>query len=271
MNRYDWYPGDYLRDTLDLSMVEDCAYRRLLDAYFSTEKRLDSASVFRIARCQSRSEKLATQRVLDRFFRLETVDGHSAWVNDRAEREIAKARPKIRAARENGKKGGRPPKQKPDGKPSGLASEEPKPNPERKLPSPSPSPSPTSPKGDDPPLPPQGAFRLTKDWDCGWMQLATCTVIPEWAHSLLLDRFKAVHLSRETTRTDTQWRQSYTSWAAREWQERRPKPDSVERDEWGRTPAEVKAQRERKAKEDAWLEKRAELERQRKAEKLGVG
>lgn len=35
---YSWFPGDYLRDTGHLSMIEDAAYRRLLDAYYMAGK-----------------------------------------------------------------------------------------------------------------------------------------------------------------------------------------------------------------------------------------
>jgi len=58
---YRFFPGDYLRDTGDLSMVEDCAYRRLLDHYYS-EERLPSENLrlYRICRATAPDEQRAS-------------------------------------------------------------------------------------------------------------------------------------------------------------------------------------------------------------------
>jgi len=40
MNYYQHHLGDYLRDTAHLSMLEDGAYRRLIDAYYIRERPL---------------------------------------------------------------------------------------------------------------------------------------------------------------------------------------------------------------------------------------
>lgn len=165
MNRYDRYPGDYLRDTIDLSMAEDGAYTRLLDWYYANERPIEHDRRFQVARAHSPEEQKITQWVLDRFFRFVGSglnDGFGQWVHDRAELEIKQAKPKILAARINGKKGGRPPK-KDQEKPSGLANENPVGNPLGKLPSPSPSPSKdlpplpsvASPQGEPPEVPPK--------------------------------------------------------------------------------------------------------------------
>ena len=151
LNRYDFYPGDYLRDTLTLTIAQDGVYRRLLDHYYSSEVPLaDEQEAFAAARCRTREEEEITQWVLRRFFEF-TPDG---FRHTKADREIAKARPKIEAARRNGALGGRPKKQ--DDKPSRFSvglpeetqtvtqvetqtvtQEEPTNNPGRKLPSPS--------------------------------------------------------------------------------------------------------------------------------------
>ena len=108
MNYYERYCGDYQRDTAHLSLAEHGAYTMLLDTYFSVEKPLpsDLPSLYRVCRAMTRLEQQAVKSVVDQFFPLSPADGFRH--NQRADREIAKARPKIEAARNNGRKGGRP-------------------------------------------------------------------------------------------------------------------------------------------------------------------
>src|SRR5690349_2244523 len=110
MNYYERYCGDYQRDTAHLSLAEHGAYTMLLDTYFSVEKPLpeDLASLYRVCRAMTRLEQQAVKTVAEQFFPVSQDDGLRH--NQRADREIAKARPKIEAARINGRKGGRPPK-----------------------------------------------------------------------------------------------------------------------------------------------------------------
>jgi uncharacterized protein YdaU (DUF1376 family) len=110
MNYYERYCGDYQRDTAHLSLAEHGAYTMLLDTYFSVEKPLSSdlASLYRVCRAMTRLEQQAVKAVAEQFFPISDLDGLRH--NPRADREIAKARPKIEAARINGRKGGRPPK-----------------------------------------------------------------------------------------------------------------------------------------------------------------
>ncbi|ARO87726.1 DUF1376 domain-containing protein [Nitrosospira lacus] len=112
MNYYERYCGDYQRDTAHLSLAEHGAYTMLLDTYFSVEKPLpkELPALFRVCRAMTRVEQQAVKAVADQFFPISGIDGlrHNA----RADREIAKARPKIEAARINGRKGGRPSKEK---------------------------------------------------------------------------------------------------------------------------------------------------------------
>jgi uncharacterized protein YdaU (DUF1376 family) len=93
---YAFYPGDYGRDTAHLSLVEDGAYRRLLDYCYSTGKPIPTCveQVFRICRAFVPEEQAAVQSVLRQFF-LEQPDG---WHNPRAESELCKSRG-IRAKR----------------------------------------------------------------------------------------------------------------------------------------------------------------------------
>lgn len=112
MNYYERYCGDYQRDTAHLSLAEHGAYTMLLDTYFSVEKPLpeELTSLFRVCRAMTRVEQQAVRAVTEQFFPVSGIDGlrHNA----RADREIAKARPKIEAARINGRKGGRPSREK---------------------------------------------------------------------------------------------------------------------------------------------------------------
>lgn len=106
MNYYERHLGDYAKDTAHLSMMEHGAYNLLLDRYYATEVGIPEGQAHRVARARSKEEKQAVDVVLDEFFEL--VDG--VWINNRTESEIAKFRRKSDAARENGKKGGRPKK-----------------------------------------------------------------------------------------------------------------------------------------------------------------
>jgi len=84
-----WYYGDYMRDTGHLSLVEDGAYRRLLDHYYATRKPLPAIAeqLQRICRAVADEEKEAVLIVVQQFFILE-ADGYH---NRRADEEIAKA------------------------------------------------------------------------------------------------------------------------------------------------------------------------------------
>ena len=108
MNYYEHHLGDYAKDTAHLSMLEHGAYRLLLDRYYGTEAGIPADQAHRVARARSRDEKAAVDAVLGEFF---TLAG-GVWINKRADEEISKAQVKIAAAKENGKKGGRPKKVK---------------------------------------------------------------------------------------------------------------------------------------------------------------
>lgn len=97
MNYYEHHLGDYLRDTVHLSMLEDAAYRRLLDAYYTREGPLpaDPRECCKLARAASRAERDAVQRVLEQFFQLEETGHHQR----RADAEIARFQDKQRKAR----------------------------------------------------------------------------------------------------------------------------------------------------------------------------
>jgi uncharacterized protein YdaU (DUF1376 family) len=113
MNFYRRFPGDYARDTKHLSMLEHGAYVLLLDAIYSTEKPLpkDETLLFRICSAYTKREKEAVRRVLHEFF----YEKPTGFSNNKFEKELAHAESRVNAARENGKLGGRRPKQEPTG------------------------------------------------------------------------------------------------------------------------------------------------------------
>ncbi len=88
MNYYDHHIGDYIKDTAHLSMLEDSAYRRLIDAYYTRETPLPEGrkACQKLARAQSKDERAAVDYVLDEFFRLEE-DG---WHQSRCDVELGK-------------------------------------------------------------------------------------------------------------------------------------------------------------------------------------
>lgn len=90
MNYFEFYPGDYLRDTTRLTLAEHGAYLRLLMAYYSDEQPLpaENDALFRIVSAQNSAEKQAVLKVADLFFPV-TRDGVRR--NGRADEEIAKA------------------------------------------------------------------------------------------------------------------------------------------------------------------------------------
>jgi len=115
VNFYPHHIGDYLTATAHLSWHEDCAYRRLLDVYYSREQVIpaDVAQACRLVRAASKDERKAVETVLNEFF----TKTDAGWQHSRCDAEIVKARAAAARAAENGKKGGRPPKQKPTDNP----------------------------------------------------------------------------------------------------------------------------------------------------------
>ena len=114
MKFYKRFPGDIMKKTSGLTMAQFGAYDRLIDWCYANEKPVDPEEIYTITHAQSPADRKAVDRVLAKFFTL-SGDGYR---QERIEEVIAEALPKIAAARENGKKGGRP-----ITKPSGLFSE----------------------------------------------------------------------------------------------------------------------------------------------------
>jgi uncharacterized protein YdaU (DUF1376 family) len=119
MNYFKHHIGDYDADTAHLTWLEDMAYTRLLRLYYRREKPVpsDINQACRLVRAITKQERDAVSLILEEFFVLQ-ADG---WHNKRCDEEIEAAKAKADANRDNGKKGGRPPKSKTEEKPTGFS------------------------------------------------------------------------------------------------------------------------------------------------------
>ena len=99
MHYYQFNIGDYLSHTKHLDLLEDLAYRRLLDLYYLHERPLNvsSASVARQIGMREHEDKVKS--ILEEFFH-NTDEG---WINPRADREIKHFHSKIEQASRAGK------------------------------------------------------------------------------------------------------------------------------------------------------------------------
>lgn len=89
MNFYKHHLGDYSAATAHLSWDEDCAYRRLLDAYYKREAPIpvDMKEAQRLARATTPSQRRAVETVLREFF----IKSDEGWHQKRCDEELAKA------------------------------------------------------------------------------------------------------------------------------------------------------------------------------------
>ena len=104
MHYYQFNIGDYIKNTLHLSLEEDLAYRRLLDYYYDSEQPIPN-DIPRVSR-RLRMGSEIIQSILDEFFEL-TENGYK---NHRADLEIASYHEYMAKQKANGMKGGRPKK-----------------------------------------------------------------------------------------------------------------------------------------------------------------
>ncbi|HWU35448.1 MAG TPA: YdaU family protein [Methylovorus sp.] len=102
MNYYERHIGDFIKDTVSLSMLEDGAYNRLIDQAYQTEQPLplDRREIYRLARATSSAERKAVDYVLNKFWK-ETENG---YVQKRIQAEIERyqeAQPDQESKKEN--------------------------------------------------------------------------------------------------------------------------------------------------------------------------
>jgi uncharacterized protein YdaU (DUF1376 family) len=99
MYYYQFNIGDYASHTQRLSLLEDLAYRRLLDEYYLHERPFNGGLTSVARQIGMRDHENEVKFVLESFFRL-TDDG---WINVRADKEIAHFKGKIEQASKAGK------------------------------------------------------------------------------------------------------------------------------------------------------------------------
>lgn len=107
MHYFQFNIGDYIKNTIHLSLMEDLAYRRLLDHYYDSEKPIPT-DIPMVSR-KMRLDADIIQTVLNEFFEL-TPEGYR---NHRADLEIASYHEYMAKQKANGSKGGRPKKTQP--------------------------------------------------------------------------------------------------------------------------------------------------------------
>lgn len=96
INHYPKHVGDFIRDTVGLSLAERGAYNALLDQYYASEKPLplDPKEWYRMTGAASKADRAAVDYVVRKYFS-EQSDG---WHQKRADIEIEAYRERSAAA-----------------------------------------------------------------------------------------------------------------------------------------------------------------------------
>ena len=84
MHYYQFHIGDYKSHTHHLSLIEDLAYRRLLDHYYLHESPIKQRDIARQIGMRDHEQEVLT--VLDEFF----ISAEDGFIHPRADAEIAK-------------------------------------------------------------------------------------------------------------------------------------------------------------------------------------
>jgi uncharacterized protein YdaU (DUF1376 family) len=99
MHYYQFNIGDYASHTRHLDLLEDLAYRRILDLYYLHERPISGDASFVAKQIGMRDDAATVRDVLNEFF--ERTD--EGYVNSRADKEIAHYHSKIQQASRAGK------------------------------------------------------------------------------------------------------------------------------------------------------------------------
>lgn len=97
MHYYQFHIGDYASHTRHLSLIEDIAYRRLLDFYYLHENPIKQRDIARQIGMKDQEQDVLT--VLNEFF----VSTDAGFVSPRADKEIAHFHAKLEQASKAGK------------------------------------------------------------------------------------------------------------------------------------------------------------------------
>lgn len=119
MHQYPHHIGDFRGGTVNMTRLERWIYRDLLDVYYDKEQplSLNLTDLCRDIGVRTDEEKAIVADLLGYKF----VKTDQGYVHERCEEVLAEYRAKADVARENGKKGGRPRKEKKNPeKPSGF-------------------------------------------------------------------------------------------------------------------------------------------------------
>ena len=97
MHYYQFHIGDYASHTRHLSLIEDLAYRRLLDFYYLHEQPIKQRDIARQIGMREHEQDVLT--VLNEFF----LSTDAGFVSPRADKEIAHYHQKVEQASKAGK------------------------------------------------------------------------------------------------------------------------------------------------------------------------
>jgi uncharacterized protein YdaU (DUF1376 family) len=106
MHYYSFHVSDYIHDTAHLSLIEDLAFRRLLDLYYTSEKPIPNRTHEVSRRIRMSEHEDIVQTVLEEFFTFNTESDF--WYHKRCDETIMAYQAKAQRNREVGKLGGRP-------------------------------------------------------------------------------------------------------------------------------------------------------------------
>jgi len=211
LNYYPFHIGDYASATRHLSWDEDCAYRRLLDAYYTSERPLplEERAVCRLVLATTEGQREAVATVLQEFW--ERTD--AGWVNRRADVEIFAMREKQQKQRDKANKRWHMPAPEPgnasampqhdsdDAAASGIDADAMPPTP---TPTPTPNKNPSGSGPDKPARKPRASKKVPADF-------AVTDEMREWA----IESAPLVDWQRETDKfRDWEFKHPRTDWSA---------------------------------------------------------